>query len=361
MGKSLILSPRSRNFATHLPYNSQENYWRATRSEKALKYVAKAGTWAELQTVTLNVQAQGEITDTVRSAIEERSDQFGVEYVLERTGHRYDELSVPEKKIVRAIGKYAALLHKQGKHPNRTLQQIRRLDLLGAAEAAVCKSQPSHGYQILAKAELEELSYEQIVLDYPDQFTPRALWYARRTRGLPTENEKPPASDNSDVSTRTMRFVQWLKSRTDANDGILRPFSNDESAAAIGLGSLQGLGRVHGNIQSRIDFACYLCDLPPLCCAALTPFERAWRQGDRLWAFPVAELQLAAQSYIWTTNDFERVNEHASSLPGVAYISWREGLIGDEKKIRAWPCGGHGQQRKLVKTTGILRVFRLRF
>lgn len=305
-------------------------------SEKALKYVSKARTWTELQTVAQNVKAQGQMTDSVLSAIEERSNQFGVEYVLERTGHPYEELSAAEKKIVHAIGKYAALLHNDGKHPIRTLQQIRRLDLLGAAEAAVCKSQPSRGYQVLAEAELEELSYEQIVLEHPDEFSPRALWYARKTRGLPTQTEKPPASDHSDVSTRTVRLLQWLKARAEANDGVMHPFTNDESAAAIGLGSLQTFGRVHGNIQSRIDFACYLCDLPPLGCAAITPFEKAWSQDGRLWAFPVPDLQLAAHLHIWTTNDFERLNEHASALPGVAYIPWREALRGEEEKVRAW-------------------------
>jgi hypothetical protein len=186
-------------------------------SEKALKYVRKAATWTELERVAANVQVQGQFTADVGKAIQERSTDLGIEYVVDRTGLVFADLSLAEKKIVHAIGEYAALLHSEGKHPNRTLQQIKRRGLLDAAEAAVCKSKPSQGYQVLADAELEELSYEQIVLEHPDEFSSRALWYARKTRGLPIDMEKPPALLKNDVSTRTTRLLDWLKGHAASN------------------------------------------------------------------------------------------------------------------------------------------------
>lgn len=305
-------------------------------SEKALKYIKKAATWTELERVIANVTAQGQFTDDVSRAIQERSTDLGIEYVVDRTGLVYAELSPAEKKIVHAIGEYAALLHTEGKHPNRTLQQIKRRGLLDAAEAAVCKNKPSQGYQVLADAELEELSYEQIVLEHPEEFSSRAFWYARKTRGIPTDTEKPPAMVQSDVSTRTTRLLHWLKGRAEANGWQIPPFKNEQAASAIGLGSLQTFGRVHGNIQSRIDFACYLCDLPPLGCAADAPFEKAWGQDGRSWAFPVPKLQQAAKSRIWSAEDFERIDRQAATLPGIAHLPWRDALRGDEQRVRAW-------------------------
>ena len=305
-------------------------------SEKALRYVSKAASWAELETVALNVKAAGQVTDIVRNAINEHSIRLGVAYILERTEYQYDKLSPAERKIVRAVGEYAHLLHSEGKHPTRTIQQIRRFGLLGAAEASVCKSQPTQGFNALADAELKELSYEQIVLDHPDEFSTRALRYARKTLGLPVLPEEEVESNQNDVRSRTMRLIEWLKTRAEANEGILRPFTNDESSAAIGLGSLRSFGKVHGNIQSRIDFACYVCDLPPLGCAAAAPFKKAWSQDDRQWEFPVSDMQRAAQTYTWTKADFQRLHEQLSILPGTAYIPWGEALGADEQKVRSW-------------------------
>ena len=52
------------------------------------------------------------------------------------------------------------------------------------------------GFTALAEADKEELSYEQIILDHPSEFSPRALWYARRTLGQPNDSLRPPGEDH---------------------------------------------------------------------------------------------------------------------------------------------------------------------
>lgn len=84
-------------------------------------------------------------------------------------------------------------MREQKKYPGRTLDQLKHRKLLGAAEAAVAKSRPTRGYETLVEADLEDLSYEQIVVDHPDEFTPRAQWFSRKTVGLPNRWPEAPA------------------------------------------------------------------------------------------------------------------------------------------------------------------------
>jgi hypothetical protein len=82
--------------------------------------------------------------------------------------------------------------------------------LIGAAEASVVKSQPTQGFTALADADREDLSYEQIVVDHPDEFSPRALWHSRRTLGLPNESDKAPTQAESLMQTRSETVLRWL-------------------------------------------------------------------------------------------------------------------------------------------------------
>jgi len=116
----------------------------------------------------------------------------------------------------------------------------------------------------------------------------------------------------------------------------LGEFTNAEAAAAIGLTDMHRSGRVFGNIQSRIDFACYLLDLPPLGLLADAPFDMAWSQQDRDWAFPIATMQAAARARAWREEDFELVLNETERLPGQAHISWKRAINENEAKVRAW-------------------------
>jgi hypothetical protein len=307
-----------------------------TVDDRLGKTISNIVSWKDLDQLEANIRAKGRLTDEVRSALAARSTSLGAEYIFKETALVPAELSNAERKIVIAIGEYAAIMKRQGKAPNYTLKQIRNRGLIDAVEASVCKAKPTQGYEALSDADLEDLSYESIVLDHPDEFSARAMWFSRRTLGLPNVSNKPPAQTHGDVSTRTDNLLAWLKQRAGQNDGLIPLFSNAEAAAAIGLGALKAFGRVHGNIQSRIDFACYLADLPPLGCAAIAPFEKAWSQEDREWLYPVAQLQRAAQTHVWQPDDFDRIAAAANQLPGIAHLPWRDALRNAERNVRAW-------------------------
>lgn len=300
--------------------------------------IAGITSWPELNQLEKNIRDRGGMNASVEAALTHRSIKLGIDYILNETGlaGAGTLLSEAEGKIIAAIGEYAAILRRDGKYPGRTLQQIKRRGLLDAAEISVSKKKPTRGYEVLADADLEDLSYERIVLDHPTEFSARAIWYSRRTLGLENESEKPPAATHSDINVRTERLIDWLMEKAERNDWVIPPFTNSEAAAAIGLGALSTYGRVHGNIQSRVDYACYLCDLPPLGCTAKEPFDKAWGQDGRTWAFPVVELQRAAQERVWSRDDFQRIKNQVAELPGIAYLPWREALSTAEQRVRVW-------------------------
>jgi hypothetical protein len=307
-----------------------------TIDEKLERTIGRITSWPELNQLERNIKDRGALDESVEAALTHRSTKLGIDYILHETGLTGASLSEAEEKIIAAIGEYAAILRREGKYPGRTMQQIKRRGLLDAAEISVCKKKPTRGYEVLADADLEDLSYERIVLDHPSEFSARAIWFSRRTLGLGNESEKPPAATHSDINVRTDRLLDWLMERSERNGWIILPFTNSDAAAAIGLGALSIYGRVHGNIQSRIDYACYLCDLPPLGCAARDPFEKAWGQDGRSWSFPVRELQRAAQERVWSREDFQRIKVQVGELPGIAYLPWREALSTSEQRVRVW-------------------------
>lgn len=298
--------------------------------------IGRITSWSELNQLEKNIKDRGGLDASVEAALTHRSTKLGIDYILHETGLIGASLSEAEEKIIAAIGEYAAILRREGKYPRRTLQQIKRRGLLDAAEISVCKKKPTRGFEVLADADLEDLSYERIVLDHPQEFSARAVWFARRTLNLRNESAKPPAETHSDINVRTERLLDWLIDQAKGNGWLIPAFTNAEAAAAIGLGALSTYGRVHGNIQSRIDFACYLCDLPPLGCAAVEPFEKAWAQDGRTWAFPVKALQQAAQGRVWSRDDFQRIKDQVKELPGIAYLPWRGALTTTEQRVRVW-------------------------
>lgn len=307
-----------------------------TIDQRLERTIGRITSWSELNQLEKNIKDRGGLSASVEAALTLRSARLGIDYILHETGLIDASLSEAEEKIIAAIGEYAAILRRDGKYPSRTLQQIKRRGLLDAAEISVCKKKPTRGYEVLADADLEDLSYERIVLDYPGEFSARAIWFARRTLNLKNESEKPPAETHSDINVRTESLLDWLMKRAEGNGWVIPAFMNSDAAAAIGLGALSTFGRVHGNIQSRVDFACYLCDLPPLGCAAIEPFEKAWGQDNRSWAFPVEELQQVAQRRVWSRDDFQRIRAQVKELPSIAYLPWREALSAAEHRVRVW-------------------------
>lgn len=307
--------------------------------EAIARIIQNIRSWEELKQFESNARERGRLDGDVAAAVTLKGAELGRLLIAEKTGLDMTELSPAEAKIVQAVSEYVSVMRRQGKYPQRTFDQLRNRGLIDAAESAVCRAKPTQGFQTLVDADLEDLSYEQIVVDHPDEFSPRALWFSRRTLGQPTTTDSPPAGTHSDTQARSTTLIQWLKQSAAANDGFIPPFTTADAAKVMGMEDMQRYGRAHGNIQSRIDFACYLCGLPPLGLAADAPFARAWAQQSRDWAFPIDAMQRAAQTHAWAAEDFDRVLRTTEQLPGQAHLAWKEALSKDESRVKAWAFG----------------------
>lgn len=231
--------------------------------ERTERTISLLKNWKELTTFEANARRMSRLTDEIVAAINKRAAEIGRGYISEKTGFELKELTPAEEKIVHAVSEYVAIMRRQNKYPTRTLSQIRNLGLIGAAETSVCKSSPTQGFKSLANESLEELSYEQIILDHEDEFSPRAAWYSRKRLGYENISDKPPVDTESLTQSSTEVIVNWLQEKAGANDGILPLYSNNDVADILDMNDMHKYGRVLGNIQSRIDYACYMCKLPP--------------------------------------------------------------------------------------------------
>jgi hypothetical protein len=299
-----------------------------------------------------NVSQRNALTDEIEDAIRVRSAELGRALIVERIGLDLTDLTPAEAKIVEAVSEYVGVMKRQGKDASRTFLQIKNRGLIDAAETAVARDQPTQGFQTLIEADRANLSYEQIVLDHPDEFSPRAIWYSRRTLGRPNDSDMPPANSISPTQTRTETLLRWLRGRSEANGGLLPSFTNAAAAAVLGMTDLHKFGRVFGNIQSRIDYACYVVGLPPLGLTADTPFDGAWNQQGRRWAFPVATMQAAAKSRVWSIQDFDLVLRETERLPAKAHILWKKDLTENEAKVHEWALGLEASNGSVVPAPG---------
>lgn len=304
--------------------------------ERLTRTIGNLGNWEDLAQFETNARERSQLTNELSDAINTRSAELGRIFIAEKTGLDLTDLSLAEEKIIQAVSEYIGIMRRQGKYPGRTLEQLRNRGLQDAVESAVCRATPTQGFQNLADAVLDDLSYEQIVVDHADEFSPRAVWFSRRTLGLPNDSDSPPAAADGDTQTRTTTLVQWLKNEAGSNGGVMPLFTNADAATVLQMQDMARYGRVFGNIQSRIDFACYVCDLPPLGLTADVPFIRAWAQQDRNWAFPVPAMQAAAQSRIWNADDFDRVLRKTERLSGQAHILWKDAFSTNETMVKAW-------------------------
>lgn len=307
--------------------------------ERIAKVLRSINDFERLAQFEVNLQRQNALTDEVAAAIKARSAHLGRSLIAVRTGLDLTNLTPAEERIVEAVSEYVGVMKRQGKDASRTFLQLRNRGLIESAETAVARSKPTQGFQTLKDEDLEDLSYEQIILDHPEEFSPRAVWFANRTLGRPTDGDKPPARNVTAAQLRTESLLAWLKARAAAGNGSMGSFTNADAAQAIGMNDLTRHGRVFGNIQSRIDFACYRAGLPPLGLTAETPFENAWGQEDRSWPFPVTSMQRAAQAFRWQDHDFKRVLEETASLSGQAHILWKAEFRDNQAAVRAWAEG----------------------
>lgn len=323
-------------------------------NEKYASIIQGIGSWEELRQFEINAKDRNLLTPEISASIQSKAVDLSRKLVAEKTDLDLAVLSPAESKIVQAVSEYVGVMKRQGKYPQRTFEQLKNRGLIGAAEVAVAKSKPTQGFQALVDADLEGFSFEHIVLEHPEEFSARATWFSRRTLGLPNETETPPAEADGDTQSRTTALIQWLKAEAAGNEGVIPAFSNVDAALAMSFDDMQRYGQVHGNIQSRIDFACFLQSLPPLGLAADAPFSKAWGlPSGSEWAFPVVAMQQAAQARIWTDAEFDSILRATEQLPGQAHLSWKEALATSESKIRDWASSFQGTESVSESTEGV--------
>ncbi|NTI62366.1 hypothetical protein G6L85_12710 [Agrobacterium rhizogenes] len=295
-----------------------------------------------------NVRKRVVFDDEVEAAFKEQGAHIARDIIARRTELDLTKLTPAEEKIVRAVSEYLAIKRRGGSDAGYTLRQLRNRGLIESAEAAVSKSKPTQGFETLRDEDLDELSYEQIVIDHPEEFSPRALWYARRTLGRSNDSEKPPARRSIPVQIRTEELLGWVAARAAENGGIIASFANSDAANTLGMTDMTRHGRVYGNIQSRLDFACYRLGLPPLGLTATMPFSDAWRREDRAWEFPVRRMQDAARSFRWQEHDFKALTAMTRMLAGQAHLLWKAELRDNQASVKAWAEGLEQSPRESV-------------
>jgi predicted HNH restriction endonuclease len=286
-----------------------------------------------------NIRRQHAMTPEVEAALTTKAATLSHRIIADRTGLDLTQLTPAEERIVQAVAEYIGLMKRRGKDAPRTLMQLKRRGFIESAEVAVAKAKPTQGFQVLKEEDLEDLSYEQIILDHPDEFSQRAAWFARRTLGQENKTTKPPAKSSSVTQSHTEQLLDWLSERARRGNGKLEGFTNAEAAGVIGFSDMQRYGRAFGNIISRTDFACYRLGLPPLGLTADEPFDRAWNQRDRTWSFPVESMRRASKTCVWRAQDFSLIVKETRSLPGSAHDSWQKELTENEDNIREWAYG----------------------
>lgn len=329
-----------------------------------LSIVQNVRTLDDLISLENNIRRANAETAEIRTAIEARYADFGQAMVADKTGLDLEYLSPAETRILNAIGRYVALQKRDRKGASRTFQIIANRGLIDAAEVTVGRSKVTQGFEVLEDADMRDLSFEQIIVDHPEEFSARALWYAKRTLRLPIDLSKPPADLGTVTQQRTETLLDWLWARAGSHDGRLNSYTNAELGAALGFGDLTRHGRHLGNMQSRIDFGCYMAGVPPLGLCAIEHFARGWSTEGRNWVFPVAAMRQTAQSFVWTEEILDRVRLNTRTLPGQAAIPWRKELLAHEARVRTWAeslaaSEGVAAQSPAVESPDALRLIEI--
>ena len=304
-----------------------------------IERIRNTPSYDKLRNLETNIANHDAMTPELETAIKAHYGTLARQVVAEKAGIDLTDLTPAEEKIVLAVAEYVGLMKRDHKTASRTFQQLKNRGLIGAAEAAVSRAKPTQGFTVLNDADRPDLSYEQIIIDHPDEFSERALWYARRALGLPNATAKPPTNEDASTQTRTEALLDWLRTRRLSSPGMIAAYSNAEAAAAMGISDMAKFGRTHGNIQSRLDFACYRLGLPPLGMTAKEWFSRAWNWGEPGWDYPKEGMQKAAQTRAWSDDDFERVLQMTRTLPGGAAKLWKDEAAQNPEAIQAWASG----------------------
>jgi predicted RNA-binding protein with PUA-like domain len=307
-----------------------------TDQQTLIDRINNTATFEKLRTIETNITNNSAMTTQIRAAVNVHFGVLARQVVVERGGIDIKSLSPAGEKIVVAVAEYVGLMKRDHKTTSRTFQQIKNRGLIGAAEAAVSRAKPTQGFTVLKDADRAELSYEQIIVDHPDEFSERALWYARRALGQENSASKPPTNEEGSTQARTELLLDWLQNRRLISPGRVPTYTNAEAATAIGIGDRRRYGRVQGNIVSRLDVACFKLGLPPIGLTAAEPFPRAWENDGSGWQFPVSDMKRAALEREWSNEDFKSLVDLTRGLPGSAVNIYSNYSLEEQAASKAW-------------------------
>lgn len=285
--------------------------------------IAQMRSIGDLIKLETNIDRLEKRTPEISKALESHYAELGQEYILKKVDLDLTNLSPAEDKLLYVLSRYAGIQRKNGKSISYALRGLDNNGFLDAAEKAVIRLKPTKGFEVLAREDLSELSYEQIIVDHSEEFSDRALWYAQRTLGIATFTDTPPADRGTITQIRTEEILDWLSKRARENNGLLSGYSNEDVAKVVGLEDMARNGRVLGNIQSRIDLACGQSGIPPLGLCVTERFLNSW-QNKFDWDYPLRQMILSSKSKIWSAEDFEIVRLATRKLSGSAAKCWRE-------------------------------------
>lgn len=87
-----------------------------------------------------------------------------------------------EKKLWEVIYAYEEVLTKKNKRrtlASRTRQMIKRYGIIEAAERAVNRKIEASGYKVLVDMGLQDLTFEAVIVTYPESFSPQIVELAK--------------------------------------------------------------------------------------------------------------------------------------------------------------------------------------
>lgn len=144
------------------------------------------------------------------------------------------------------------------------------------------------------------------------------------------------ATSLSNTEKLTNSLLDWFQLRASENGGVIPVFKRITLPAVLKLNPESKPHRVIGNVQSRIDYACFTSKLPPLGLVAEQPYERAWATNGRTWRFPVAGMTHSARAHSWTSADFDSLRKALTHQTGVGFKDWQATLKKDENSVKNW-------------------------
>jgi predicted HNH restriction endonuclease len=147
-----------------------------------------------------------------------------------------------------------------------------------------------------------------------------------------------PNLKKEDATTHavTKLFINWLQAGCMRNRGRLPGFNKTIAAEVMGFDSNQQSrnGMFRGQIQSRIDYACYVNKFPPIGLASNEPFERGWQAED--WVVPTKDMGRAAKARKWSDSDFVKLKRTLAGLLLHGGALWAKESASSLDKIKLW-------------------------